>query len=74
MTTNNKEYCSPATAAAEIGVARQTIYVYLKAGKLRGRMVRGTRWQVLLEDVEEMKAGNIDVSGLWKDWRKETDA
>jgi predicted site-specific integrase-resolvase len=64
-------YCSPAEAGREIGVARQTIYVYINAGMLRARRPRGTHWEVLVEDVEKMKRGEIDVSGIWKNWRKD---
>jgi hypothetical protein len=35
---------------------------------------RGTHWEVLIEDVDAMANGEIDVSGIWKDWRKEQDA
>ncbi|NIQ97072.1 MAG: helix-turn-helix domain-containing protein [Desulfuromonadales bacterium] len=64
-------YVSPARAAELLGLARQTVYVYIKAGKLRARRPRGTHWEVLLEDVEKMADGGIDVSGIWKDWRKD---
>jgi excisionase family DNA binding protein len=67
-------YCSPGAAAERIGIARQTVYVYIRAGKLRARRPRGTHWEVLIEDVDAMANGEIDVSGIWKDWRKEQDA
>jgi excisionase family DNA binding protein len=69
--TSKNGYCSPGVAAEMIGVARQTIYVYIDAGKLRARRPRGTRWEVLLEDVEKMARGDISVAGVWKDWRKD---
>jgi excisionase family DNA binding protein len=67
-------YVSPAEAARIIGIARQTVYVYIEAGKLRARRPRGTHWRVLLEDVQAMADGKIDVSGIWKDWRKDNES
>lgn len=66
-------YVSPAEAARMIGIARQTVYVYIEAKKLRARRPRGTHWEVLLEDVKAMVDGKIDVSGIWKDWRKDSE-
>lgn len=68
MTDNG--YCSPAEAARIIGVARQTIYVYLEAKKLRAIRPRGTHWRVNIEDAHAMARGDIDVSGIWSAWRK----
>ncbi|NIQ96021.1 MAG: helix-turn-helix domain-containing protein [Desulfuromonadales bacterium] len=69
--SNKNGYVSPARAAEIIGVARQTVYVYIEAKKLRAIRPRGTHWKVLLADCEAMARGEISVSGIWKDWRKQ---
>lgn len=61
----------PAPAAAQrLGVSKQTVYLYIQHGFLTAHKPRGTRWMVLVEDIERMERGEVDVSGIYKDWRK----
>lgn len=63
-------YLTAAAAAERLKVSKQTVYLYIKHGFLTARKHRGTRWQVSAEDVERMARGEIDVSGIYKGWRK----
>jgi excisionase family DNA binding protein len=64
-------YLTAPAAAERLGVSKQTVYLYIKHGFLTAHKPRGTRWMVSAEDVERMARGEIDVSGIYKDWRKE---
>jgi len=46
------------------------MYLYIQHGFLTAHKPRGTRWMVLVEDIERMERGEVDVSGIYKDWRK----
>lgn len=63
-------YLTAPAAAERLSVSKQTIYLYIKHGFLTAHKPRGTRWLVLLDDVERMAQGEIDVSGIYKNWRK----
>ena len=63
------EFLTPFDAANFLEVSLQTIYLYIKHGMIRAVKERGTRWHVYLGDVEKMKNGEIDCSGIYKGWR-----
>ena len=63
-------YLTAPAAAERLHVSKQTIYLYIKHGFLSAHKPRGTRWMVLAEDVERMARGEVDVSGIYKGWRK----
>ena len=64
-----EEWLTPFDVANFLEVSLQTIYLYIKHGMIRAVKERGTRWHVYLGDVEKMKNGEIDCSGIYKGWR-----
>jgi excisionase family DNA binding protein len=68
--TLKNNYLTAPAAAERLHVSKQTIYLYIKHGFLTAYKPRGTRWLVSAEDVERMARGEVDVSGIYKGWRK----
>jgi predicted DNA-binding transcriptional regulator AlpA len=53
-------------AAHACGITPKRLYRYLRAGKFpRSYKANGTSWCVSPEDVEDYKAGRLDVSGVF---------
>ena len=64
------KYLTTQAAAERLDVSKQTIYLYIRHGLLAAHKLRGTRWMISVADVERMARGEIDVSGIYKNWRK----
>lgn len=65
------EYYSAPQAAKTMGISRQRLYAYIKAGKFKTSTLKyGTRWFILGKEIQDFIDGKIDVSGSYVCWRK----
>lgn len=66
-----EDYLSVKDAAKELHLSQDTLYAYLRMGGIEGAFkFAGTRWMVPKQWIDDYLAGDIDVRGIWKDWRK----
>lgn len=58
-------------ASREIGISFHTLYAYLNMDGIEGAFkFGGTRWMIPRQWIDDYLAGEIDMGGIWKDWRK----
>jgi len=65
---NEKSKLCTVKEAAEIaGVTTTTIRLYLRKGIFKSaHKIRGTRWMIDRDEVEELINGDIDISGMFQ--------
>jgi excisionase family DNA binding protein len=51
-------------AAELLGVSRRTVYYRIREGKLQTFRTRGGSQRVLLDSIERLLRGSVDVSGI----------
>lgn len=71
MSDANTKWVTARDLADWTGLNYATICLYCRAGKLKGaKKLRGTRWVIPLDAANKLLGGDLDVSGVYADWRK----